>query len=81
MDEVVVPSDCLSLSNQTTPVPYVEVGELENSFTNLPPSSPTPYTQISIVSLDYESHVCNDVLSPHPPSFGSFRPLDCEFMC
>ena len=73
MDKVVVSSDSPSPSNQTTSFP-VEVGELETSYTDLPPSSPIAHTRNSITCLDCEYDVCNEVLSPHPPSFDpSFR--------
>lgn len=57
------------------------MGEIENSSGDLPPSSPTHNTQNSSTSLHCEFDVCDEVLSPRPPSFGSFGPLDCEFLC
>ena len=79
-DEVVVPSDSLSPSNQTTLLPQVEVGEIENLSANLPPFSPTPHTQNFSAGLDCESDGCDEVLPRHPPSFGSFDPTDCELL-
>lgn len=57
------------------------MGGVENSSTDLPPSSPTPYNQNSSTSLDYKYDVCDELLFPHPPSFGSFGPSDCELLC
>lgn len=81
MDEFVVPSDSLPAFNQTTLILQVEVGELENSSINLPPSSATPHTHNSSISFDYEFDVFDEVLSPPPPSFSSFGPPDCELLC
>lgn len=51
-----IPSDPPSPSHQTSLVPQVEVGDIENSFLDLSPSSPTLHTQNHSVGLDYESH-------------------------
>lgn len=40
-NKVDVPSDPLPSSHQIGLVPQVEVGEIQNSFVDLPPSSPT----------------------------------------
>ena len=52
MDKVVFPSELMSSSHQTTLVPQFEVGEVENSFFNLPPSFPTSHTQNLSAILD-----------------------------
>lgn len=78
--KVSILSDSLSLSNQTTPVPQVEVVKLENSSVDLPQSSPTPHTQSYSTSLECESDVCNEVLSPHPPFLYSFYPPNCQLL-
>lgn len=54
---------------------------MENSFIDLPPSSPNPHTNDFSEGLDCESDGYDEVLSPHPPSFDSFDPLDCELLC
>lgn len=81
MDEVVVPRDPSSPSRQTTLVPQVEAGEVENSYVNPPPSSPTPHTQNFSTILDCQFDGCDEVLSCHTPSFGPFDPPDCDVLC
>jgi len=80
-NKVVVPSDPLPPSHQTTLVLQVEVGEIENSFLDLSPSSTTPYTHNLSMGLDCEFHGYAEVLSPYPPSFVPSVRLDCEFWC
>jgi len=80
-EAVAILSDTLSPFNHTSPAPQVEVGKLENPFVDLPPFSPTPHTHNSSASFDYEYDVHDDVFSPRPPSFGSFGPPNCEFLC
>lgn len=67
-NKVVVPSDSLYSSYLRAPFPQVEVGELKSLPANLPPYSPTPHTHNFSTSLDCESDVYDDVLSPCPPS-------------
>jgi len=76
---VVVRSDFSCYHHLTTLFPQVEVGVFENSSTNLPPSPPTPHTNNFTIGLDCEYDVCDDFLSPHPPSIDCFGPPYCEF--
>jgi len=74
MNKVSFPIESSSSPHLTTLFSKVEVGGLENSFVDLPPSPPIQYTHNFSVGLDYKYYVYDDVLSPCPPSVDSFGP-------
>lgn len=74
----VVQSDFSSYRHLSTLFPQVEVGGLDNSSADLPPSPPTPHTNNFTVGLDCEYDVCDEVLYPHPPFVDCFCPPYCE---
>lgn len=57
------------------------MGELDNPPIDLTPSPPAPPTQNFFLDVDCNCNDFHEVISPRPPSFNPFGPIDFGLLC